>query len=139
MIIGLMLGHDGSDTIISQEPGTDAPGNPGGGKGSKGTLLGGLPGPWSDDGLFAAGPAVPAGYEIAPGTAGAAPVPKRIARRQERAPVKGERRPAPSPAGRRAPAPRPAAPLTATTTPTRRARRTCVTRRKVTYRPVTSS
>lgn len=145
VVVGLMLGHDGGETIISQAPGADEPGNAGKGRGGKGTLLGGLPGPWSDDGLFAAGPAVPAGYELAPGTAGAAPVSKRApAEIRERASAEIRRESGPDPGPRRpvgsAPPSQPAAPATApavTTTPTRRARRTCTTRRQVTYRPVT--
>ena len=139
VVVGLMLGHDGGDTIISQQPGFDEPGDAGKGQGGKGTLLGGLPGPWSDDGLFAAGPAVPAGYALTPGTAGAAPVSERTDKPAPRR--TSPRRPA-SPRPRKVRAPAPVTPtaaptVTTTPTPTRRARRTCTTRRQVTYRPRT--
>lgn len=144
VVVGLMLGHDGATTIISQEPGSDEPGNAGKGRGGNGTLLGGLPGPWSDDGLFAAGPTVPAGYELSPGTAGAAPVSKRTGRARrdgDRASAKGERggssAPTRKPAGRPNPS-NPAPSVTTTAAPTQRqSRRTCTTRRHVTFRPVT--
>ncbi len=149
VVVGLLLGHDGGDTIISQAPGADEPGNAGQGRGGKGTLLGDLPGPWSDDGLFAAGPPIPAGYALTPGSAGAAPRAgdgARSAAGLKRAAVKGEREGASAPARQRAsnsapaaaqPAtPAPVATPAITTTPARR-RRTCTTRRRVSYRPAT--
>ena len=141
VVVGLMLGRDGGDTIISQQPGFDQPGEPGKGKGGKRTLLGELPGPWSDDGLFAAGPAVPAGYALTPGTAGAAPVSDRTAKPRRRSTERGEARGERRESSRRpsgSPAPPAAAPaVTTAPTPTRRARRTCTTRRQVTHRPRT--
>ena len=84
---------------------------------------------------------MPACDSLEPGIAGAAPVANR-GDGPERAAIRRERRGSPGRSSEQQPAaaPRPQAAgpaCTVTTTPTQKARRTCTTRRQVTYRPVT--